>query len=260
MSAKQVKQPEVIIDPEFEKLLPPQTPEEYRILEENILYDGCREKLIVWKETGILLDGHNRYKICKEHEISYEVHHKLFSDRNEAKLWMLQNQYARRNMNGFQRVEHALHFKDHFAKEAEKNQKAGVNQNSDKGVNTLKELARVAGVSHDTVYRIERILKKATTEDIEALRRGDTSVNKVFEGLDKPKKNTSKKQQGKKKSESGKGKTLSKTFGTKLNKVRDSLGAFEQSLKGKERSTIKSAIKTLEVLIKEVENKFSPKV
>ena len=38
--------------------------EERDLLEQSLLRDGCRESLTVWKETGFLLDGHNRHDIC----------------------------------------------------------------------------------------------------------------------------------------------------------------------------------------------------
>ena len=51
------------IDPEFKDLIPPLSSDEYEQLENNILYDGCREPLIAWND--ILVDGHNRYDICQ---------------------------------------------------------------------------------------------------------------------------------------------------------------------------------------------------
>lgn len=58
--------PELIIDFELSALIPPLHPKEFEQLRENILRDGCREPLSVWKNNGklILLDGHNRLRIC----------------------------------------------------------------------------------------------------------------------------------------------------------------------------------------------------
>lgn len=50
------------IDPQYEKLIPPLSAEEFKYLEVNIKRDGCREPLCVWENT--IIDGHNRYKIC----------------------------------------------------------------------------------------------------------------------------------------------------------------------------------------------------
>ena len=93
----------MIIDKEFADLIPPLTEEEYRGLEASIIAEGCRDALIVWKD--ILVDGHNRFKICTEHGIAFQVLQKEFSDRDAVKLWMLGNQLGRRNLNDFQRIE-----------------------------------------------------------------------------------------------------------------------------------------------------------
>ena len=53
---------QLIIDPEFESLVPPLSQEEYSQLEANILRDGCRDPITIW--DNVILDGHNRYKIC----------------------------------------------------------------------------------------------------------------------------------------------------------------------------------------------------
>ena len=80
----------MIIDKEFADLIPPLTEEEYRGLEASIVAEGCRDALIVWKD--ILVDGHNRFRICTEHGIAFRVLQKEFSDRDAVKLWMLGNQ------------------------------------------------------------------------------------------------------------------------------------------------------------------------
>ena len=49
------------IDPEFEKVIPPLTKDEYHQLEENILDDGrIMMPIAVWGD--IIVDGHNRYR------------------------------------------------------------------------------------------------------------------------------------------------------------------------------------------------------
>ena len=60
------------IDKQFELLVFPLEASEYSLLEQNIIKEGCRDALVVWKEKDILLDGHNRYKICKKHDFPYK--------------------------------------------------------------------------------------------------------------------------------------------------------------------------------------------
>jgi hypothetical protein len=58
-----MKANEIIIDPEIKNLIPPLSPSEYAGLEASILSEGCRDAVVIWQETEILLDGHNRYQI-----------------------------------------------------------------------------------------------------------------------------------------------------------------------------------------------------
>ncbi len=44
---------ELKINPEFHKLIPPISPEEYQLLEESILEEGCRDAIIIWDDSII---------------------------------------------------------------------------------------------------------------------------------------------------------------------------------------------------------------
>ncbi len=87
---------QLIIDPEFESLVPPLSKEEYAQLEANILRDGCRDPITIW--DNIILDGHNRYKICRQHDILFNVNPILIENRDEAISWICSNQMGRRNI------------------------------------------------------------------------------------------------------------------------------------------------------------------
>ena len=91
------------IDPEFAEKIPPLTPEEFEQLEANILAEGTvLNPLIVW--NGVIVDGHNRYKIIQAHpEISFTTHEKQFADRYEAIIWICRNQLGRRNLTDEQK-------------------------------------------------------------------------------------------------------------------------------------------------------------
>ncbi len=88
----------VSVDSEFARLIPPLSAEERCELERSVLADGCREPLVVWSAGDILLDGHNRYGICRTHDLSFDVRRLDFSDRDSAKRWMIANQLGRRNL------------------------------------------------------------------------------------------------------------------------------------------------------------------
>lgn len=88
----------IIIDAELRRLVPPLTDEERQALEENILRDGCREPLVIWRGHDILLDGHHRYEICQRHGIEFDVTDVDLPDREAAADWIDANQLGRRNL------------------------------------------------------------------------------------------------------------------------------------------------------------------
>ena len=53
-------------------------------------------------------------------------------------------------------------------------------QKSVKAVNTQKEIAKAAGVSHDTIAKVEKIETQATPEVKAALKAGDLSINAAY--------------------------------------------------------------------------------
>ena len=177
------------VDPEFKSLIPPLSPDEYKQLEENILEEGIRDALIVWEtESGpdILIDGHNRWEISAKHAgIDFQVKKYNFDSREEAKAWIIKNQLGRRNINNFVRAELALLLKPQIAERAKEQQgtRNDICQISDKSIDTKKELAKAAGVSHDTIHKVEVIQRSAPDETKEALRRGELSINSVYSGI-----------------------------------------------------------------------------
>ena len=88
-----------IVDAEFAALCPPLTAEERSGLCDSLLAEGCRDALVVWAETGILLDGHNRLAICEAEGIEYRTVERSFADREAAEDWVLRNQLGRRNLS-----------------------------------------------------------------------------------------------------------------------------------------------------------------
>jgi len=92
--------PEIIIDEEFKRLLPPLDEYSYCSLEENILVYGCMNPLVLW--NGILIDGYNRYDIVTKHDLPFNTISLDFDSREEVKIWMIKTQIDRRNLTPMQ--------------------------------------------------------------------------------------------------------------------------------------------------------------
>ena len=177
------------IDVEFQSLIPPLTYEEKKMLEESILSEGCRDAIVVWNDT--IIDGHNRYEICTKHGIPFETVSREFEDRNDVIEWIIKNQFGRRNLPLHERARLALRLKPVIAEKAKEKQHSGINQythslpqNSAKPsipIETRDEIAKAAGVSHDTIAKVEKIEEAAPAPVVQASRKGDISVNAAYQ-------------------------------------------------------------------------------
>ena len=184
------------IDDEFASLIPALTEDEYKRLEASILNEGCRDAIVLWGE--IIIDGHNRYKICSEHNIEFSTIQKEFVSRDEVKLWMLQNQLSRRNLNDFQRVEMVRRCEDAIKAQAKERQLSGLAQNETTVRENLperenevkratEELGELAGVSRKTYEHAVTVLDQAPEAVIQATRDKELSINAAFEITKLPK-------------------------------------------------------------------------
>lgn len=182
---------EIKIDKELKSLIPPLTKEEYEGLEKSIIAEGCRDSIVLWGST--IIDGHNRFEICTKNNVKYNTVQKEFADIDDVKIWMITNQFSRRNLTNFVRAELALKLKPLIAVKAKENQgiRTDLRQNSDKSIypiDTKKEIAKSAHVSHDTIVKAEKIIEKGTEEQKAKLRSGDESINKVYNDVRKQEK------------------------------------------------------------------------
>ena len=175
---------ELHIDADFRSLIPPLTEDEYGRLEASIVAEGVRDPIITWH--GTIIDGHNRYRICKEHGIAFKTAEREFASRDAAKIWIIENQFARRNLTAYDRSVLALQLEPLYAAEAKRRQIQGGKekvvqksaQPSDGG-RTRDKIAEIAGVSHETIRKVKAIEaeadkgNEAAIEARDALRSGE---------------------------------------------------------------------------------------
>jgi hypothetical protein len=95
---------EIIIDPEFEKLLPYTDATEDALLEQSIIEtEGPTDPLTLWGDSNILIDGHRRLKICKKHDLPFRTVREYLESSEDVRIWMLLKQLSRRNLQDKQR-------------------------------------------------------------------------------------------------------------------------------------------------------------
>ena len=183
------------IDIEIENLLPKLEEEKYNLLKVDIIKNGCINPIIVWE--GIIVDGHHRYRICKENNIDFKTKQMKFENKEEAMIWAWTTQKARRNIDDGTLFKIAEKFRPYYEKKAKERQiEAGKNfgkgfQKSEKPINkednntvpinTTKELAKTAGVSTDTMNKVIQVQKHAPEPIKKAVENNVISINKGYE-------------------------------------------------------------------------------
>ena len=168
---------------ELQNLIPPLAEEEFGQLKQNILANGCREPLILWRRDGqsVLVDGHNRYRICTENNAAFEFMFYDFDSLDHAKDWMLANQLGRRNLTALQQS--YLRGKRYAN---EKQAHGGLRVTRDQAAPTATQLAQEYGVNEKTVRRDEQFAL-----GLEKLTKGDDSLRwKILNGQVKAGKKT----------------------------------------------------------------------
>lgn len=182
------------IDEEFQNLIPPLTDDEFNQLEENCIKEGIRDSLVVWTAPSgaqFLIDGHNRYKIAQSHNLEYQIKEMEFSNRAEVKIWILENQLGRRNVDKWVKFDLSKVLEPLKKAEAKKRQAEYYGNRYDKDrlpqksaevkkSDTRDEMAKLVGVSHDTYHKMKVIDEKATPQVKEAVRQGKISTNQAY--------------------------------------------------------------------------------
>ena len=183
-----MEQKELKIDPELRDLLPPLTDEEYKQLEKNIVENGFDKNFPIMEWHGYIVDGHNRYDICKKHDITdYVVGTLAYETKEEVMEWMLDIQLGRRNLSPIQRIAIAEKYRNIYEKQARENQLSGLKQNQNEtvlpnsvkreSIDTTKKLAEVANVGKETYRMGKKILDSDNEEVKEKVLSGEMSIN-----------------------------------------------------------------------------------
>lgn len=177
---------------EFAELLPALTEEQKQALEADILQNGCYSPIIVDEELRIV-DGHNRQRICEEHNLPYTMAVFEFTDKLEAMQWALDTQKGRRNLDKWELGKIALKLKPEIEARAKANQQEYHGNQYDSGlsatlpevhsspVDTRKELADSVGLGERTMGKVMQIDENAPEAVKQALDKGELSVNKGYE-------------------------------------------------------------------------------
>lgn len=190
------------IDQELQDVMPELSDDEYRELEASLLKDGFKgSPIIVWGD--VIIDGHNRYEICKKHDIPYEIKALDFDNKEEVIQWMVRAQLGRRNLSPLQRIKLVETYRPIYEKQAALNKSAnGGNKMSEleksttplppkEKIDVRAKLASDAGVSTNTYSKGKKILESEDSELIRQVEKGEKSINKAFHEIKEKEKSAS---------------------------------------------------------------------
>lgn len=180
--------------PELSELLPPLTDEQSAALEADLLKNGCYAPVIV-NEEMVVVDGHNRQRLCEKHGLPYQMAVFTFDDLLEAQQWALDTQKGRRNLDKWELGKIALKLKPEIEARAKRNMSAGggdqKSEDAKSGlatlpnpisapVNTRKELADAVGLGERTMGKVMQIAEHAPAAVKDALDQKELSINQGY--------------------------------------------------------------------------------
>jgi len=171
----------ISIDTEFQNLIPPLSAKEFALLEADIIERGCKQPIELWGD--VIVDGHHRYGICQKHGLQFKTEQVAGLDtRADVVVWMVRNQFGRRNITPFVRGELALKMKSAYAAKAKQRQgkRADLNdlpENLPESGDTRDQLAKQAGMSGRQLDKIEKILANGIPKLIDNAKTGKLSIH-----------------------------------------------------------------------------------
>lgn len=166
-------------------------------MESGIIENGFDRNFPIMEWHGFIVDGHNRYDICKKHNIvDYVVGTLAYDTKEEVMEWMLDIQLGRRNLSPIQRIAIAEKYRPIYEKQAHNNlreggRKGGVSSSNkptqnfaeaSKQINrseneTNAKLAKVANVNRETYRQAKRILDSENNDLKQRVLSGKTSIS-----------------------------------------------------------------------------------
>ena len=179
---KTLKIKDIVLIPEFQKLL---------VMEEDVLEkmkqsmkeEGFKSghEIHIWKrgKEYILIDGHTRktaWESLGNKTIPCIIHN--FASLEEAKTFAIKEQINRRNLSGQALLDAVANF----------NFEKGKGHTSGEKGKASEIIAKQIGVSTKTVEKTRVVLKEATPEQLEAIKKDELSMNQVYKQIQDKKK------------------------------------------------------------------------
>ncbi|MBQ8678788.1 MAG: hypothetical protein IJ530_03390 [Treponema sp.] len=171
---KTLKISDIVLIPEFEKMLA-MDEAVVNTMTESMKTEGFKpgHELHIWAHDGkfILIDGHTRRHCAIKAGLTFVpciIHH--FDTFEEAKEYAIREQTDRRNLSGEALLQAVANF----------NFEKGKGNAGDEKGKASEIIGKQLGVSSKTVEKARVVLKEASEEQKESIRKEELSVNQVY--------------------------------------------------------------------------------
>ena len=180
---------QLLIHKEYDTLVPTLPDEEFNTLRESIKENGLWMPIII-NEENIILDGHHRYRICKDLGITIKTALRKFDTKADEMIFVGECNLKRRQLTLLQRIDLVMKLEPYYADKAKQNmQEGGRVGNIAHPLNRVRDvLGKKASVSGRTYEKGTKVLEKATTEDIAKINNGEKTITKVYREIQKTEK------------------------------------------------------------------------
>jgi ParB-like chromosome segregation protein Spo0J len=174
---------ELRINPEYKALMPELPEDEFESLKNSIQKHGYWEEYpIIVNDKYEILDGHTRYRVCKELGIEPTIKVKHFESKEEEMEFVIETNLSRRHLTTMQKAELALKLIEITKVKAGRPKEKGKISFPEKEISkdTWQEVGKKVGVSVTTIEKAKEILEKGDAELIEKCRKGEISVAEAY--------------------------------------------------------------------------------
>lgn len=162
------------------------TEEEREAIRQKALADSCIvEPLIVWGTKKFIVWGYEELAIAREHKLPYEIKEIEFESVADCLAWIGEKRLSIPSLNDFQKTEIGLEFwefwkdKDEAKYGAKSPLKIAAKEKSGRADKSAIVGVK-AGISHNSVYKVCRILESENMKLIEDCRSGEKTISAAY--------------------------------------------------------------------------------
>jgi ParB-like chromosome segregation protein Spo0J len=177
----------IIVNPVYQKLVPPVTETEYKSLKESIKSNGLWLPIIT-NNQGVILDGHHRFKACQELGVQMRLAVREFDSELWEKKFVIETNLKRRQLNDFQKAELGVLLLPIEQELAKQRQVHDSSSSNDQKGNARDITASKVGMSGTTFERAKKVIERAPEEVKQSLRDGKTTISKEYQKIQKDEK------------------------------------------------------------------------